>query len=130
MTRLTKHAKILPFPLANTVQNARLDALSNISVGKRHDLIMDYRELEMLVPPILSELNGQPQERIEGQYIPRRLRFSDVTDVDCTGLFTQRDLNDETDVFNGIAYDPNDSRLFVTGKHWPKLFEIKLIPPK
>lgn len=50
--------------------------------------------------------------------------------IDCTGLFDKRDLNDETDVFNGIAYDPNDSRLFVTGKCWPKLFEIKPIPAK
>jgi len=50
--------------------------------------------------------------------------------IDCKGLFTQRDFNDETDVFNGIAYDPNDSRLFVTGKCWPKLFEIKLVPAK
>ena len=51
--------------------------------------------------------------------------------IDCRGLLTQRqDLDDETDVLNGIAYDPNDSRLFVTGKHWPKLFEIRLIPAK
>ena len=50
--------------------------------------------------------------------------------IDCKGLLDRDDLNDEIDVFNGIAYDPNDSRLFVTGKHWPKLFEIKLIPAK
>ncbi len=32
-----------------------------------------------------------------------------------------------TDVLNGIAYDPAGDRLFVTGKLWPKLFEIKLL---
>jgi glutaminyl-peptide cyclotransferase len=32
----------------------------------------------------------------------------------------------ETDVLNGIAYDAAGDRLFVTGKNWPKLFEIKL----
>ncbi|MDM8557842.1 glutaminyl-peptide cyclotransferase [Candidatus Parabeggiatoa sp. HSG14] len=32
------------------------------------------------------------------------------------------------DVLNGIAYDAKKNRLFVTGKLWPKLFEIKLIP--
>ena len=32
-----------------------------------------------------------------------------------------------TDVLNGIAYDPKNKRLFVTGKLWPKLFEIELI---
>jgi glutamine cyclotransferase len=30
------------------------------------------------------------------------------------------------DVLNGIAYDPASGRLFVTGKQWPKLFEITL----
>jgi glutamine cyclotransferase len=31
-----------------------------------------------------------------------------------------------TDVLNGIAYDPAGDRLFVTGKNWPKLFEVRL----
>jgi glutaminyl-peptide cyclotransferase len=30
-------------------------------------------------------------------------------------------------VLNGIAYDKARRRLFVTGKHWPKLFEIELV---
>jgi glutaminyl-peptide cyclotransferase len=30
-------------------------------------------------------------------------------------------------VLNGIAYDAKGDRLFVTGKKWPKLFEIKLV---
>ncbi len=33
------------------------------------------------------------------------------------------------DVLNGIAYDPAGDRLFVTGKLWPKLFEIRLGTP-
>lgn len=33
----------------------------------------------------------------------------------------------QTDVLNGIAYDPDTKRLFVTGKNWPKLFEIELV---
>ncbi|MDG3443670.1 glutaminyl-peptide cyclotransferase [Nitrospirillum amazonense] len=33
-------------------------------------------------------------------------------------------------VLNGIAYDAKEDRLFVTGKRWPKLFEIKLVPVK
>jgi glutamine cyclotransferase len=31
-------------------------------------------------------------------------------------------------VLNGIAYDPARNRLFVTGKLWPRLFEIEVIP--
>ena len=30
-------------------------------------------------------------------------------------------------VLNGIAYDPESKRLFVTGKNWPKLFEIRIV---
>lgn len=36
-------------------------------------------------------------------------------------------LEDSDDVLNGIAYDTNSKRLFVTGKHWEKLFEIELV---
>lgn len=36
-------------------------------------------------------------------------------------------LNTDDDVLNGIAYDNENNRLFVTGKHWGKLFEIELI---
>jgi glutaminyl-peptide cyclotransferase len=38
--------------------------------------------------------------------------------------------SDTIDYLNGIAYDPSGKRLFVTGKWWPRLFEIKLIPSK
>jgi len=49
--------------------------------------------------------------------------------IDLTGLLDAsliRDPND--DVLNGIAWDAATKRLFVTGKHWPTLFEIKLVP--
>lgn len=35
----------------------------------------------------------------------------------------------QTDVLNGIAYDKASDRIFVTGKYWPKLFEIKIVDP-
>jgi len=50
--------------------------------------------------------------------------------IDMKGLLPPQDRSGEIDVFNGIAYDPDNQRLFVTGKYWPKLFEIKLIPAK
>lgn len=36
----------------------------------------------------------------------------------------------KVDVPNGIAYDDRDNRLFITGKLWPRLYEIKLVPEK
>lgn len=47
--------------------------------------------------------------------------------IDLGGLLTPAERQG-TDVLNGIAYDPAGDRLFVTGKLWPKLFEIKLVP--
>ncbi len=49
--------------------------------------------------------------------------------VDLTGLLTPAESRD-VDVLNGIAYDAQRDRLFVTGKLWPHLFEIKIIPAK
>jgi len=37
---------------------------------------------------------------------------------------------DPDNVLNGIAYDSKGNRLFVTGKRWPRLYEIRLIPPE
>ncbi|HUV52945.1 MAG TPA: glutaminyl-peptide cyclotransferase [Dehalococcoidia bacterium] len=48
--------------------------------------------------------------------------------IDLTGLLSAEDLSQPVDVLNGIAYDAEHDRLFVTGKLWPKLFEIRLIP--
>jgi len=45
--------------------------------------------------------------------------------IDLTGILPPEDRAG-TDVLNGIAYDAKGERLFVTGKHWPKLFEIRL----
>jgi glutaminyl-peptide cyclotransferase len=46
--------------------------------------------------------------------------------IDLTGLLPARERSGNEDVLNGIAYDAEGDRLFVTGKLWPKLFEIKL----
>ena len=47
--------------------------------------------------------------------------------IDLSGLLSPRDAAG-VDVLNGIAYDAAKDRLFVTGKLWPKLFEIQLVP--
>lgn len=46
--------------------------------------------------------------------------------IDLSGLLTPAE-SQGVDVLNGIAYDAKQDRLFVTGKLWPKLFEIKLV---
>jgi glutamine cyclotransferase len=46
--------------------------------------------------------------------------------LDLTGLIPQGELQDPEAVLNGIAYDQANNKLLVTGKLWPRLFEIKV----
>ena len=46
--------------------------------------------------------------------------------IDLTGLLSPESITQPIDVLNGIAYDEQNGRLFVTGKLWPTLFEIEL----
>jgi len=46
--------------------------------------------------------------------------------IDLTGLLPARDKVNGESVLNGIAYDRQHDRLFVTGKQWPAIFEIKI----
>lgn len=47
--------------------------------------------------------------------------------IDLAGLLDPRDAARGVDVLNGIAYDAKNDRLFVTGKLWPRLFEIRIV---
>jgi glutaminyl-peptide cyclotransferase len=46
--------------------------------------------------------------------------------IELRGLLSPRE-SAEVDVLNGIAYDAAQDRLFVTGKLWPKIFEIRIV---
>ena len=43
-------------------------------------------------------------------------------------LLYPRSQRSYEDVLNGIAFDPTSERLFVTGKNWPRLYEVELVP--
>ncbi len=47
--------------------------------------------------------------------------------VDCRGLLPKSLRKPSTDVLNGIAYNPETRKIYLTGKNWPKLYEIKLV---
>ena len=49
--------------------------------------------------------------------------------VDCAGLLPHRERTRDTDVLNGIAVDA-EGRIFLTGKYWPRLYEIELVKKK
>ncbi len=46
--------------------------------------------------------------------------------IDLNGLMPEGELQDSEAVLNGIAYDQANNRLYVTGKLWPRLFEIRV----
>ncbi|MBR4233207.1 MAG: glutaminyl-peptide cyclotransferase, partial [Bacteroidales bacterium] len=50
--------------------------------------------------------------------------------IDCTGLLPRILRSNTTDVLNGIARDPATGKIYLTGKYWPRLYEIKLVPVK
>jgi len=88
-------------------------------------------------PTPLDQLNEL--EFVEGQIFAnvwhsnRVARISPQTGdvvgwIDLTGLLGPMYRLDPEAVLNGIAYDPVRKRLFVTGKLWPRVFEIKLTP--
>jgi glutamine cyclotransferase len=82
----------------------------------------DLNELEFVKGEILANV----------WQTPRIARISPKTGqvtgwIDLTGLLNPNEAGG-ADVLNGIAYDAAGDRLFVTGKYWPKLFEIKIVP--
>lgn len=80
-------------------------------------------------------------EYIEGEVFANIWETNDIAIIDpnsgtvksiieLDGLLNNQDIRQKVDVLNGIAYDTKNKRIFVTGKLWPKLFEIKLVSKK
>lgn len=81
----------------------------------------------------LELVNGQLYANI---YMKERIVIIDpnsgklIGNINASGLLKESDINKDTDVLNGIAYNPQNGHFFVTGKKWPKLFEVKFSPIK
>lgn len=50
--------------------------------------------------------------------------------IDCRGLLPRDLRTPDTDVLNGIAYDEKTGKIYLTGKNWPKLYEVRLVEKK
>ncbi len=99
--------------------------LSYIDVHDNNSPVTQLNELEYINGEIYA--NIWKTERI-ARISPQTGEV--VAWIDLTGLLKPEDRTVQVDVLNGIAYDANNNRLFVTGKLWPKLFEIELVPMK
>jgi glutaminyl-peptide cyclotransferase len=85
----------------------------------------------------LAVANLNELEYIKGEIFANIWRTDDIVRINpatgevtgrinFAGLLKPEDRDSTTDVLNGIAYDAAGDRLFITGKCWPKLFEIRL----
>jgi len=97
-----------------------LKELSRIQVKDGTSPVGNLNELEYVKGDILA--NVWQSHRI-ARISPKTGRV--IAWLDLEGLLTPREAQ-QADVLNGIAYDAAGDRLFVTGKLWPKLFEIKI----
>jgi len=102
-----------------------LSVLGELSVWDVHGPVTQLNELEWVNGEILANVwKTNYVVRIDPETGQVRGR------IYLEGLLSQEDLQYQPDVLNGIAYDAVHDRLYVTGKRWPKLFEIRLTPLK
>jgi glutamine cyclotransferase len=92
-----------------------------INVNDRGRPVEELNELEYVKGEIYA--NVWHQNRV-ARVDPKTGRV--VGWIDLTGLLRPGETFDPEAVLNGIAYDERGDRLFVTGKLWPKLFEVRL----
>ncbi len=93
-----------------------------INVCENGSPLMEINELEYIKGEIYANLwKSNRIVRIDPQ-TGRILAWVDLTNL----LPPEERIHPEEDVLNGIAYDEKEDRLFVTGKRWPKIFEIRL----
>ena len=104
---------------------ATLQELRRITVTDQGQPVPNVNELEWVKGEIYA--NIWETDRI-ARIDPATGRV--VGWIDLAGLLNPNERiagPEGTDVLNGIAYDAKGNRLFVTGKRWPKLFEIRLV---
>ena len=92
-------------------------------VRDRGNPVQDLNELEFIKGEVYANI----------WHSNRIARISPATGevlgwIDLSGLIPKQLLPHSEAVLNGIAYDSANDRLFVTGKLWPKLFEIRVKP--
>ena len=103
------------------IDPATLKETSRITVRDGAQRVMKLNELEYIKGEIYA--NIWQAERI-ARIDPKTGRVTAW--IDLTGILSGPERA-RADVLNGIAYDEANDRLFVTGKWWPRVFEIKLV---
>ena len=99
--------------------------VKTLEVADNSGLIYQINELEMIEGSIFANLYTT-EKIIEIEPETGRI----LSEVVLPGIINMyHKPGDRIDYMNGIAYDKQTQRIFITGKLWPKLFEVELIPP-
>ena len=91
MTKIAVHPRIPVFPYAASLQGARLDNLREEGNGNRCDLVLEYHEFSPTILPEIFLRNGKLYEQVQGEFIPRRLRFLGVEELKIGGIYEKLD---------------------------------------
>ncbi len=102
-----------------------LEDIAQVEVYDNHDPVTRLNELEYIRGEVYANVWQADRIAIIDPETGRVTAW-----IDLEGLLDAEDYGEPEDVLNGIAYDPETDRLFVTGKLWPRLFEIELISPE
>jgi glutamine cyclotransferase len=102
---------------------ASFERIGQVEVADSNGPVLRLNELEYVEGEVFA--NVWQTERV-ARIDPQTGRVTGW--IDLAGLLGPEDRVQPVDVLNGIAYDAASKRLFVTGKLWPKLFEIELTP--
>ena len=109
-------------PQLRFVDPETLEEISRLTVTDEGEPVKNLNELEWVKGEVYANI-WQADKIARINPISGKV----VGWIDMTGILSPADRDRDTDVLNGIAYDSEHDRLFVTGKCWPKLFEIKLL---
>ncbi|MCF8380913.1 MAG: glutaminyl-peptide cyclotransferase [Bacteroidales bacterium] len=98
------------------------------SVDKKIEVFDNEKEVNLL-----NELELIDGVLYANRYTTNEIVMIDPTNgkvlgkIDMTGILDAKDKHPRIDYFNGIAYDKQNKRIFVTGKYWPKIYEVDFV---
>ncbi len=97
--------------------------ISRIEIYDHNGPVANLNELEMINGLVYANIFGTDDIAI---FSPETGKVHGY--IDLSGILSPQFRHRQLDVLNGIAWDEENNRLFVTGKYWPRLFEIEIRP--
>jgi glutaminyl-peptide cyclotransferase len=96
----------------------------NLTVSDNNGPVSMLNELEYVQGELYANVWGTERIAMISPFTGKVVGW-----LNLKGLWNASEQDPTVDVLNGIAFDARGKRLFVTGKLWPKIFQIELIPP-